>query len=286
MALPADDQEGGPTPGADSLRLCTLGSGSGGNCSAIQLGRRMMLIDAGFGPRVTAERLLQVGATLSQVKAICLTHLDADHYNANWVRTLIRWQIPVFLHERHMDRFWDTPGSRDLHAQGLVRIFTSQDFSPMEAVTIRTLRLAAHDAAGTCAFRIQTPAGVAGYATDLGHVPDELFAHFAQVDLLALESNYDVQMQLSSARPWYLKQRIMGGQGHLSNEQCLAAVKRLVRTCARGGPAAIVLLHRSRECNCPDLLRSLYEQERDIYPRLTLSSQYAPTPWIEITRRD
>jgi phosphoribosyl 1,2-cyclic phosphodiesterase len=284
--VPAADQDQWSAACSDDpLRFCVLGSGSGGNCSVVGQGQQMMLIDAGFGPRATVSRLERMGVTLSQIRAICLTHLDADHYKSAWVRTLIRWRIPVYLHERHMDRFWSQPGSKDLHDEGLVRLFTSRAFSPIAGWTIHSLRLTAHDAQGCCAFRIHNSAGVLGYATDLGHVPDELIEHFAAVDLLAIESNYDVQMQLSSSRPWRLKQRIMGGQGHLSNEQCLDALRRWMGSDASAGPSAVVLLHRSRQCNCPNLLRSLYDCEPRIAERLTLSDQYEPTPWITISKK-
>ena len=103
------------------------------------------------------------------------------------------------------------------------------------------------------------------------------------VDLLAIESNYDPVMQQSSGRPYFLVQRITGGRGHLSNEQAFAAVLTIVsRTHAKHGklPAHIVLLHRSRECNCPDLLRTLFSQDKRLAPRLVLTEQFKRTDWL------
>jgi phosphoribosyl 1,2-cyclic phosphodiesterase len=273
-------QDGGGLLPARPPRLCVLGSGSGGNSTAVHYQNQVMLIDAGFGPRTTASRLEQRGLTLSMVKAICLTHLDVDHFRPHWIPTLIKWGIRVYLHWRHLDRFWTLEESDELHEAGLLKLFTGKVFSPLAGLSVTTVRLA-HDRSGTCAFRLQTSAGSIGYATDLGHVPDELIHHFADVDLLAIESNYDPDLQLASDRPWRLKERIMGPAGHLSNHQCQDAIRQIVTRNPLGGPGAIVLLHRSSQCNCPNLLRSLYENDAHLAARLTLSEQHTPSQWLE-----
>ncbi len=120
-----------------------------------------------------------------------------------------------------------------------------------------------------------------------GGVPAKLVEMFCGVDVLALESNYDVEMERNSDRPWFLKRRIMGGKGHLSNEQAFAAVTRILdateRRHGRGRlPGKIVLLHRSRECNCPQVLRRLFEGDARIRERLVLAEQGEPTGWIRL----
>jgi len=71
-----------------SLELCVLASGSSGNCSVVRAPGGVILIDAGIGPRTTAKRMNGTGVSLRDVRAICLTHLDSDHFNANWVGTI------------------------------------------------------------------------------------------------------------------------------------------------------------------------------------------------------
>ena len=112
-----------------------------------------------------------------------------------------------------------------------------------------------------------------GYATDLGRVPRYFFDRFRDLDCIALESNYDPQMQADSARPRFLKRRITGGHGHLSNLQAFAAIRKLLDR-ARRLPDHIVLLHRSQECNCPDLVRRLFSADQRIASRLTLAQQH------------
>jgi hypothetical protein len=79
----------------------------------------------------------------------------------------------------------------------------------------------------------------------------------------------------------------MGGAGHLSNEQALDAIRRILDRAEqrrRRLPAHIVLLHRSRQCNCPKLLRRLFADDRRIASRLTLAEQYRRTDWLRLRR--
>jgi phosphoribosyl 1,2-cyclic phosphodiesterase len=90
-------------------------------------------------------------------------------------------------------------------------------------------------------------------------------------------------MQRDSSRPWFLRQRIMGGRGHLSNEQAYEAVRNIMALAYRSDlrvPDHIVLLHRSRQCNCPHILRSLFESDEQIRHRLTLAEQETRTDWL------
>lgn len=274
-----------------SLDICVLGSGSGGNSTLLRTPAGCLLIDAGFGPRSTQRRLAGTGVGVEQLRAVVLTHLDRDHFNRNWLATLVRFGIRVHCHESCVPRVLAaallTTSARKLAGlPELVHGFNGQPFEPVPAVRFAPLHLA-HDEAGSHGFVIASGPVRMGYATDLGRVPDELVERFCGVDVLALESNYDPEMEQNSARPWYLKQRIMGGRGHLSNPQAFAAVTAILdRTQARHGPGRlprhIVLLHRSRECNCPALLANLFRQDPRIGDVLTLADQTEPTGWLRV----
>src|SRR4051794_29915450 len=81
-----------------SLELCILASGSSGNCSVLRSPAGTLLIDLGLGPRNTAKRLQGTGVRLANVSAVCLTHLDSDHFNRNWIPTLVKQNIHVYCH--------------------------------------------------------------------------------------------------------------------------------------------------------------------------------------------
>jgi phosphoribosyl 1,2-cyclic phosphodiesterase len=242
-----------------------------------------MLIDCGIGPRIAARRMKELDFAVGQVSAICLTHLDGDHFNRNWVGQIIRREIRVHCHE---DRAGDLArlAANDQFTR-LIRPFNGKPFAPIDGIRINSIRLE-HDEHGSHGFLIEGSPGRIGYATDLGRVDENLIHQFCGVDVLAIESNYDPHMQQSSDRPGFLKQRIMGGRGHLSNGQALAGVRQILDRSRRRGlalPRHIVLLHRSRQCNCPNLLRDLFSRDERIAPRLLLAEQDRPTDWLRTT---
>lgn len=257
-----------------SLELCILASGSAGNAAILRSPAGVLLIDAGIGPRTFAKRLHGTGVRLSDIAALCLTHLDADHFSPHWTSTLLRLNIPVYCHADMVDCLADC--SPEL--MPLARPFDVTAFSPMDGVTCDPIRFP-HDRLGSHGFVVDGFGYRIGYATDLGHVPRYFFDRFRDLDCIALESNYDPQMQSESSRPWSLKRRITGGHGHLSNIQALAAVRKLIDR-ARQLPDHIVLLHRSQECNCPHLVRRLFSTDRRIALRLTLAQQHERSLWL------
>jgi len=267
-----------------SISICILASGSSGNCSVIRTSGGVMLVDVGLSPRATSAQLSSVGVELADVSSMCLTHLDGDHFQTGWRKVIVERQIKVFcseLNRRHLL-------NRDNHPLApLVRAVDFQAVEPLGGLCMTPIELR-HDMEGSTGFRFDSAGESLGFATDLGRVPPVLIEAFTGVNMLAIESNYDVKMQLQSSRPNALKSRIMGGSGHLSNDECFAAVTRIFdRSQLRCGhvPSQIVLLHRSRQCNCPDLLRRQFERDPRFADRLTLAHQDQPTPWLRPVTR-
>lgn len=269
-----------------SMELCVLASGSMGNCSVVRTLGGVMLIDLGIGPRVAARRLNGTGVNIRDIGAVCLTHLDRDHFSPNWVATLLKLQIPFHCHAGCVERIVNLAG--DSAIADLVRPFEAEPFEVLPHLHARPLGLA-HDADGSHGFLLDGFGSRLGYATDLGHVPAHLLDCFCDLDVLAIESNYDARMQMDSGRPWFLKQRIMGGRGHLSNQQAFDAIRAVLDRCQKRGsalPRHIVLLHRSRDCNCPQLLRKFFSRDARIAPRLVLAEQFHRTEWLAAADRN
>jgi len=269
-----------------SLELCVLASGSRGNSSLVRADGRCMLIDAGLGPRAAEKRMVGTGVSFADLEAICLTHLDSDHFNPSWFRVVLDLQIKIFCPENQV-KILRRLARREQALKPLqefIVTFSGEDFEPLPGVHCRTMHLA-HDRHGSHGYLIESGDFSIGYATDFGAVPAELIEFFAGVDILAIESNYDPYLQLHSARPQFLKQRVMGPAGHLSNEQAFAAVRAIMDQTSRVFRGAkrthhVVLLHRSQECNCPMLLRRLFEQDSRIAAVLELSHQHQRTAWL------
>lgn len=263
------------SPPSAGLRLCVLGSGSSGNCSALladsPAGRELWLIDCGLSLRRIRRSLAELGVGDLTPRGILITHLDDDHIGSLSLEALK--DIPVFLHRRHLRR-----------AEREGRLFRRTEVFD-DAITLGaglSLRatLAAHDAQGSATMRFThehaDTVSELGYATDVGRMTPELVDHLRDVDVLAIESNYCPTMQLESNRPERLKSRIMGGKGHLSNDQCSRAVQEIAPR------SHVVLLHLSRQCNTPD--RAAAGHEGRGYA-LTVSRHDEATGWIHAPLR-
>ncbi|MBK7405590.1 MAG: MBL fold metallo-hydrolase [Phycisphaerales bacterium] len=248
-------------------QLRVLASGSSGNCSLLRTPEGgAILVDAGLSPRRTRRHLEECGLGLADLQAVLLTHLDSDHFYGGWSSALPA-DVPILVHRQH---------AREAARCGLgkdrLRTFEGE-FSPAPGVEARAV-VTAHDELGTAAFRFECAGGAAlGFATDLGRPSEALVRHLAGVDVLAIESNYCPRMQIESDRPAFLKQRVMGGRGHLSNEECAALVEEI------GPRSHVVLLHLSRQCNDPALVARMHA--RRPYS-VTITSQFDPTPWIPL----
>lgn len=239
------------------LEFIVLGSSSAGNASILRVttpeSRRQILIDAGLSPRMVRGQLALLGIDLAETNEILFTHFDNDHAQSGWARIAMETGLRMRCSTRHV---------RHALARGYPDV-ALEPFDPRGgAFELGPLRVHPcenpHDDAGTVAFRIETPAGDLGFATDIGRANEPLLDALRGVDILAIESNYDPEMQEASGRPRVLKDRIMGGKGHLSNGQCVEAVRTIAWP---DEPAHVVLLHLSRDCNHPALVRRLWEQE-------------------------
>ncbi|MEM1423495.1 MAG: MBL fold metallo-hydrolase [Planctomycetota bacterium] len=248
--------------------LVVLASGSSGNCSALVHGegrnRRVTLIDAGLSPARTKKLLATMDLTLERVDEVVFTHLDADHAHKGWIKALPD-HARFWMHRRHRSR-----AGREGFLRRKTNIFETDAFELSRGVTVAPTLLA-HDQLGVAAFRFEwggERAASLGYATDLGRITPQLVESLRGVDVLAIESNYCPVMQNASDRPAFLKDRIMNGAGHLSNEECKGAVSAIAPR------REVVLIHLSRQCNTPELASRYHA---GMHYRLTVSAPDTPT---------
>ena len=258
-----------------TLEFAVLGSSSSGNASVVRVttreSRRQILLDAGLSPRATFGAMRALGFAPEETAEVLFTHFDHDHARIGWARVALTTGLRLRCAASHrtaaLERGYPTAWIEtfDPRAGGF-------DLGPIRVEPCMN----PHDEGGTVSFRLETDAGSLGFATDIGRVSDTLVDLLRGVDLLAIESNYDRDMQLESARPKFLKDRIMGGRGHLSNEECLEAVRTVAFP---DEPSQIVLLHLSRDCNHPNVVRQLWSRALPaLSPRLAFAHHVEPTP--------
>jgi phosphoribosyl 1,2-cyclic phosphodiesterase len=274
------------------LRFTVLASGSAGNATLVEADGFGVLIDAGLGPRQLGARLATVGLSWSAVQAVLLTHTHSDHWKDATLLHLQRRSVPLYCHTAHHTVLLTySDGFVALHNAGLVRSFAAHEaFDLAPGLRCRPLPVR-HDGGATFGFRLDGTADLFGHRYALGYVADlgcwdgTLADQLADVDLLAVEFNHDVDLQHASGRMPRLIERVLGDEGHLSNTQAAALVRAVLERSTTGRLRHLVQLHLSRDCNRPGLAR---ESARGVLAALGLSltvhtaEQDTPTATIQL----
>ncbi|NLB60382.1 MAG: MBL fold metallo-hydrolase [Lentisphaerae bacterium] len=225
------------------MKVCVLASGSSGNCIYVGSDSTQILIDAGLSGRATRLRLEQLGVDLAAIQAICLTHEHCDH-----VAGLST------LHTRHGMALYANAGTIEaMQADKKKRALRWQVFTTGARFAIGDLILepfaVSHDAYEPVGFVVQRGPVRVGIVTDIGMSTHLVRERLKPCQALVIESNHDEHLLSNTRRPWSLKQRIAGRQGHLSNKHAAD----LVAEVSGPGLQQVFLAHLSSECNRPEL---------------------------------
>ena len=218
------------------MEFYTLASGSSGNCSLVCAGDTLLLIDAGISCRRIEQSLRALGRTLGDLTAVFITHEHADHVGG--LATLSKKSAaPVYV-TRGVSHILTCP----------VVAFTAGDTLEFAGCTVRSFSTS-HDAVDPVGYRVDAADGSLGILTDTGFVTDAAREVLAGVDTLLLEANHDVETLQYGPYPYFLKRRILGDEGHLSND----AAAEFARLAVQSGTRDILLAHLSKENNTPEL---------------------------------
>ncbi|MDZ4200402.1 MAG: MBL fold metallo-hydrolase [Kiritimatiellia bacterium] len=227
-----------------SIQLCVLGSSSAGNATYVASGGDGVLIDAGFSARELGRRLESIGVALSSIRAVCLSHEHRDH-TAGLAVLQKRYGIPVYANRGTAEGL-----SGQFPTPLQIRIFeTGSDFTIGE-LTLHPFAVP-HDAYEPVGFVIRNGGLRVAVTTDLGMPTALIRERLRSCRALVLEANHDPDLLRASGRPWSLKQRILGRQGHLSNQHAAE----LLAEIASSDLEQVFLAHLSGECNTWDLAR-------------------------------
>ena len=230
-----------------SLFISSLNSGSNGNCYYIGRHDEAILVDAGLSCLETEKRMARLSLPMDRIRAIFISHEHTDHIFG--LASLVKkYRIPVYITARTLS------DSRLKLDPALVR-----SFDPFRPTTIGGLRVTAfpkaHDACDPHSFIVQDGMVTVGVFTDIGKPCDQLQSHFSLCHAAFLEANFDEQLLDSGKYPWFLKNRIRGGNGHLSNTQAL----RLYLNHRPAFMTHLILSHLSKENNSPETVERLFQ---------------------------
>ena len=227
------------------LTVATLASGSSGNAALVSRGDTHILLDAGISARRIATGLRALGVDPADLSAILITHEHHDHISGLQVLTK-HLRVPIVATPATCRQIaYKVPFVEDL----LLPRQAGEEFD-IGALWVKSFPTS-HDAAGSVGYTIGCGDGRMALATDLGFVSAQVEEGVRGCDLLICETNHDEDWVRTGPYPYYLKQRILGDRGHLSNE----AGAELAALGALSGAKALLLAHLSAENNTPSHAR-------------------------------
>ncbi|OGW29889.1 MAG: hypothetical protein A2X56_05580 [Nitrospirae bacterium GWC2_57_13] len=220
----------------------SLQSGSNGNCIYVEAGGVKLLFDAGISGAAADERLAAHGRDIRSVDAVIISHDHGDHVRCAGIYQR-KYGLPLYTTQRTIDRACSRLPLGKLRD---VRHFTAGDTLHFNGVTVETTPTP-HDGADGAVFVVSSGGARLGILTDLGHVFPGLQPLVASLDAVFLESNYDPGMLECGPYPEFLRQRIRGEGGHISNREAAELL------CSAGNLKWACLAHLSEQNNSPDV---------------------------------
>jgi len=249
-----------------TIRFASLGSGSKGNGTLVEIGDTCVLVDCGFSIRETEKRLGHLGRQPQDISAILVTHEHSDH--GRGVAPLAKkYSIPVVM----------TAGTaRALKPEGLedLRLVNAQASFSVGGIEVTPVAVP-HDAREPVQYVFVRHRLKLGILTDLGCITPHVINSFDGCVGLLLEANHDPELLAMGAYPASLKRRVGGDWGHLNNGQAAGLLARIDRRRLR----VLVMGHISQHNNRVDLVRDALAPYQDELPNVHYACQQQGFHW-------
>lgn len=228
------------------LELCSIASGSSGNCICVGDDETHVLVDAGISGKKIENGLNSIDLTSRDMQGILITHEHGDHIAGLGVMAR-RYGLPIYATAGTIDAIKNTSSVGKIDETLFHEILPEETFS-IGDLGITPISIS-HDAADPVAYRIKNGKRSFAVVTDLGTYDEELVGKLQGLDAMLLEANHDLHMLETGIYPYPLKRRIMGDKGHLSNESSGQLLGELLHD----GFGTVMLGHLSKENNYEEL---------------------------------
>lgn len=230
--------------------FCPLASGSKGNALYLGTDQTKLLIDVGISYRALRQRLEEIEVSIEEIEAVLISHEHSDHIRG-LEKLCNSHKIPVFANSETAKAILG-----NLKMMPRFKIFSTGESFEFGDVQIHPFSVQ-HDTLDPVAFTFHFMGLKMGVCTDLGYVTSLVKAHLRDCDYLYVESNHEPSMVYACSRPPVYKQRVLGRQGHLSNEMCAELLSHVKHPRLKH----VYLAHLSEECNNPEVaLKKVREQ--------------------------
>lgn len=236
------------------MRLCSIASGSSGNCIYVGSNRTHLLVDTGISKKRIDEGLAQLEVKPEELSGILVTHEHSDHIQGLGVFSR-KYEIPIYATKGTIK------GITEYKCLGKMPDGLYHEVEVDKTFAIGDLEVkpfsVSHDANEPSGFRIENGIKSVAIATDLGFYDDYIVENLKDLNAIVLEANHDVHMVEVGPYPYLLKQRVLGNRGHLSNE----LTGRLLCNILHDNLKYIMLGHLSKENNYEELAKETVKLE-------------------------
>ena len=236
------------------MRLCSIASGSSGNCIYVGSEQTHLLIDTGISKKRIDEGLSELGIKGEELSAILVTHEHSDHIQGLGAFSR-KYGIPIYATRGTIAGIKDCKNLGKLADELFHEVMIDQLFS-IGDIKVKPFAIS-HDANEPSGFRMENDSKAVAIATDLGEYDDYIVENLKNLNAIVLEANHDVHMVEVGPYPYYLKQRVLSKRGHLSNE----LTGRLLCNILHDKLKYIMLGHLSMENNYDELARETVKLE-------------------------
>ena len=224
------------------LELCSLASGSSGNCICVGTEQAHVLIDTGISGKKIEQGLNSIDLEAKDMKGILVTHEHIDHIAGLGVMAR-RHHLPIYATLATIKAIQATSSVGKIDPD-LFHVVRPMETFTIGDMTIKPLHIS-HDAADPVAYHVSNGSHRMAVVTDLGCYDETIVSELQGLDALLLEANHDIHMLQTGIYPYPLKQRILGDKGHLSNESSGRLLCRLLHD----NFGAVMLGHLSKDNN-------------------------------------
>lgn len=251
--------------------LKVLASGSKGNSTLIRCGNINLLIDIGINYKSLCGKLEEENLLPQDIDAVFITHCHSDHIKG--LSTFIRkTNLEVYIHQNLVKEMLPYI-SRDN-----MKIVT--DEVEIDDIKINYIPLS-HDVTAY-GFIIEYLEASLVYITDTGYIHKKYYSILSNKNIYVIEANHDVEMLMNGPYPYYLKQRVVGDYGHLSNESC----GNMLKHCIGSKTKYVLLAHISENNNTKEVAyKAVCEILEDVpfdKEKVIITDQYDSTELIEV----
>lgn len=217
------------------MKICNLASGSEGNVTYVETKEHKILLDVGMTVKYIKEKLAELSINIEDIDYIFITHVHDDHIKA--LKNFIKKYHPVVCVSPKMFSELEDLKYYD-------RIVLYDDIVNLNDVTIEILKTS-HDTSDSRSFILRSEGKSMVYMTDTGFINTKYFKQLENLNVYLFESNHDIEMLLNGPYPKWLKDRVMGPYGHLSNKDSAIYLAKII------GPETkkILLTHLSHKNN-------------------------------------